>query len=63
MTAELYDAWQQRMGKALRDGGFEQIPQPLKRCPRCGSLTLLFDQRLGRISCSNCSLELFLPRS
>lgn|GEM_PF-3170984 len=40
----------------------EQIPQIIKRCPKCQNLSLTYDPETGKIRCSKCGFEESLPK-
>lgn len=39
----------------------EKIPAIMKRCPKCNNLTLEYDPKTGRIHCTSCGFEEFIP--
>jgi ribosomal protein S27AE len=46
--------------KRLLDNKFEKgedIPKIIKRCPQCNNLSLTYDPKTGKISCSKCGYE------
>jgi ribosomal protein S27AE len=40
---------------------FEMI-SPVKKCPKCGHLSLEFDPRENRIVCTRCGFEKLIPK-
>jgi len=58
----LYEEWKKDVEKKLRKVGLDKIPPIVKRCPKCGSLSLEVDQKTGRIFCHKCGFEIFLPK-
>jgi hypothetical protein len=50
--------------KRLIDDKFskgEDIPQVIKRCPKCNNLSLTYDPQTGKIKCMKCGFEENLP--
>ena len=41
----------------------EKIPAVLKRCPKCYSLSLEYDPKTGRLYCTKCGFEVYLPKT
>ncbi len=39
----------------------EHVPALIKRCPKCGNLSLEFDPKTGRIYCTKCGFEECIP--
>jgi len=40
----------------------EKIPAIVKRCPKCHKLTLEFNPETGKIYCTSCGFEEFIPQ-
>jgi len=34
---------------------------PVRKCPKCGQMTLQFDLKTGRMHCTNCGFEQKMP--
>ena len=58
----IYEEWKKDVEEKLREAGLDKIPAVVKRCPKCNSLSLEFDQKTGRIFCTKCGFEVFLPK-
>ncbi|SVE53023.1 uncharacterized protein METZ01_LOCUS505877 [marine metagenome] len=56
-----YEEWKKEMGDKIKNIKFEKLPQIIKRCPRCNSITLEFDVNTGKIKCTKCGFEENLP--
>ncbi len=41
----------------------EKIPVVLKRCPKCFNLSLEYDPKTGRIYCTKCGFEAYIPKT
>jgi len=57
----IYEEWKKDIEEKLKDVGLDKIPARVKRCPYCNSLSLEFDQKTGRVFCTQCGFEIFLP--
>ena len=57
----VYENWKEDVGDKLKNIKFEKLPQVLKRCPKCHSITLNFDVNTGKIKCTKCEFEENLP--
>ncbi|MBA3063900.1 TFIIB-type zinc ribbon-containing protein [Candidatus Woesearchaeota archaeon] len=58
----IYEEWKKNVEEKLREVGLDKIPAVVKRCPKCNSLSLEFDQKTGRIFCTKCGFEMFFPK-
>ncbi len=58
----IYEEWKKDVEEKLREVGLDKIPTIVKRCPKCNSLSLEFDQKTGRIFCTKCGFEMFFPK-
>ena len=56
-----YEDWKKDIGDKLKNIEFEKLPQIIKRCPNCQSITLEFDVKTGKIKCTKCGFEEALP--
>jgi len=56
-----HDEWKREIEKVFnwdnRKIELKKIPQVVKRCPKCGNLSLQFDMKSGRIFCIRCGFE------
>ncbi len=54
-----YEGWKKELDNLVGEKSFdiEKIPVVVKRCPKCSSLSLEFDAKTGRISCTKCGFE------
>ncbi|MDD5086992.1 MAG: TFIIB-type zinc ribbon-containing protein [Candidatus Nanoarchaeia archaeon] len=59
---EMYENWKKNIEKKLGEVGLDKIPSVVKRCPKCSSLSLEFDAKTGRLFCTKCGFEVFLPK-
>jgi len=59
---EMYEEWRKNIEKKLGEAGLDKIPAVVKRCPKCNSLSLEFDSKTGRLFCTKCGFEVFLPK-
>ncbi len=61
----IYDKWkkeiEEKLNKLNDRERIEKIPAIIKRCPKCSHLTLEYDPKTGRIRCSNCGFEEYIP--
>jgi len=39
-----------------------ELISPVKKCPKCGHLTLEFDARNNKIICTRCGFERFMQK-
>ncbi len=58
---KIKEKWAEETSKRLKEAGLDKIPAIIKRCPKCASLSLEFDQKTHRIYCKNCGFESYLP--
>ncbi len=58
----IYKEWKKDVEEKLKEVGLDKIPIIVKRCPKCNSLSLEFDQKTGRIFCTKCGFEMFFPK-
>ena len=58
----IYKEWKKDVEEKLRKPGLDKIPAVVKRCPKCISLSLEFDQKTGRVFCTKCGFEMFFPK-
>ena len=58
----IYKEWKKDVEEELREVGLDKIPAIVKRCPKCNSLSLEFDQKTGRIFCTKCGFEMIFPK-
>ena len=56
-----HEDWKKDIGDKLNTIEFEKLPQMIKRCPKCHSITLEFDVKTGNIKCTKCGFEENLP--
>ena len=57
----VYKEWKKEISNKLNNIEFEKLPQIIKRCPKCHSITLDFDVETGKIKCTKCGFEESLP--
>ena len=57
----VHEVWKKEINDKLREFGFKKLPQIVKRCPQCQSISLEFDVKLGKIKCIRCGFEENLP--
>ena len=62
-----YSEWKKDMEKKLKKYSKEEelkekIPAVIKRCPKCHNLSLEYDVKTGRIFCTRCGFEAFIPQ-
>lgn len=50
--------WKKRVEEMVNT---ENIPQVLKRCPKCNALSLEFDTKTGKIKCIKCGFNENIP--
>ncbi len=58
----IYEEWKKDIEEKLKEVGLDKIPAIVKRCPKCNSLSLEFDQKTGRVFCTKCGFEMFFPK-
>jgi ribosomal protein S27E len=64
----IYDKWKKDMEKKIKTytkeemSKKEKIPAVIRRCPKCHKLTLEFDPETGKIKCTSCGFEVFIPQ-
>ena len=58
----IYKEWKKDVEEKLKEVGLDKIPAIVKRCPKCNSLSLEFDQKTGRVFCTKCGFEMFFPK-
>ena len=56
-----YEGWKKNICDKLNDIEFEKLPQIVKMCPNCQSISLDFDVKTGKIKCTKCGFEENLP--
>jgi len=62
----IFDKWKKEMENKLKkytkeEELREKIPAIIKRCPKCNNLTLEYNPKTGRIHCTSCGFEEFIP--
>ncbi len=61
----IYEEWkkdiEQKIKKFTKEEIKEKIPAIVKRCPKCHKLTLEYDPKTGRIHCTSCGFEVYIP--
>ena len=63
----IYENWKKSIEKKIKkytkeeEFKKEKIPAIVKRCPKCHKLTLEYDPKTGRIYCTSCGFEEFIP--
>ena len=57
----VYEEWKKEMTDKLKNIEFEKLPQIIKMCPQCQSISLNFDVKTGKIKCNKCGFEENLP--
>lgn len=58
----IYEEWKKDVEEKLGKLRLDKIPAVVKRCPKCNSLSLEFDQKTGRIFCTKCGFEQSFPK-
>ena len=64
----MYSKWKNRiigeLGKpeSGKEIEFEKIPTIIKRCPKCQLISLEYDSKTGRIYCTKCGFEEYIPK-
>ena len=55
--------WESEIKGKLKQGEEERIKPAAvtKRCPQCHTLSLEFDPKTGRIYCTKCGFEEYIP--
>ena len=51
----IYDKWKKEV-----EVKFEKESSIVKRCPKCLSLSLKFDEKTGRLYCTECGFEEYI---
>ncbi len=59
---KMHEEWKKNIEKKLNEVGLDKIPSVVKRCPKCNSLSLEFDEKTGRLFCTKCGFEVLLPK-
>ncbi len=61
----VYDDWKKdvedKLSKYNKEEIIGKLPSTIKRCPECHHLSLNYDIETGKIHCSNCGFETFIP--
>jgi len=61
------EEWTKEFKKKLeeyeKEKEVEKIPVVLKRCPKCFNLSLEYDPKTGRIYCTKCGFEAYIPKT
>lgn len=62
----MYSEWKKEIEKKLKiaidkQEEIDKIPAVIKRCPKCHELSLEYDNKIGRIFCTKCSFEEYIP--
>ncbi len=64
--SEVFKEWKEDIEKIKerlqkKEIEIEHVPALIKRCPKCGALSLEFDIKTGRIHCTKCGFEEYIP--